>query len=102
SGSSEAEDDRADVLRRVDALRERMSFLDIVGPGRLRKAAATTLAAPFAIDRGQVAALLRAVGEQYDMDWNLDAVEAEMLGPDTGVLGRGVFDWFGDLLPPWI
>lgn len=101
-GSSEVEDDTEDVLGRVDALRERMSFLDIVGPGRLRKAAAATLAAPFAIGRGQVATLLRDMGEQYDMDWNLDALEAEMLGPDTSVLGRGVFDWLGDLLLPWI
>lgn len=102
SGSSEARSDMAEVMRRVDALRERMSFLDIVGPGRLRKATAATLAAPFAIGRAEVATLLRDVGEQYHMDWNLDAVETEMLGPEASVLGRGVFDWLGDLLLPWI
>ena len=102
SGYDHRAADMAGVVRDVDALRARLSFLDIVGPGRLRKAAAVTLVAPFAIGRKDTDTLLRAVGEQYELDWDLDAVEAEMLRSDARVLGRGVFDWLGDLLLPWV
>jgi hypothetical protein len=102
SGSGEGSKDMTDVLQDVDALRNRISFLDIAGPERLRKAATATLIAPFAVGREDVNTLLEAVGEQYEVDWRLDEVEADLLGPDASVLGRGVFDWRGELLLPWI
>lgn len=102
-GSSPEAIDTPEAIRQADAVRVMGSFLDIVGPGNLRKLAALSLIPPFSASRSDVKELFRAMGEEYDMDWDLDSFESTMFQSEANVLARGVLDWLADtLLLPWI